>query len=84
MKQVEIGTEHTVTRVEVRVSARVFSSVTHKKQNNYSMLVPAKSAVTDHVYFVFRGLLQLPLWYGLWFIVEGRNGTCRCLNITVI
>ena len=27
--------------------------------------------------FVFRGLLQLPLWYGLWFIVEGHNGTCR-------
>ena len=24
--------------------------------------------------FVFWGLLQLPLLYGFWFIVEGRNG----------
>ena len=33
--------------------------------------------------FVFRGLLQLPLWCGLWFIVEGHNGTYRSLNSMV-
>ena len=34
--------------------------------------------------FAFRGLLQLLLWYGLWIIVEGHNGTCSSLNSTVI
>ena len=35
-------------------------------------------------HFVFWVLLQLPLWYGFRFIIEGRNGTCRCLNLTVV
>ena len=33
---------------------------------------------------LFWVLLQFLLWDGLWFIVEGGNGTCRSLNYTVI
>ena len=37
-------------------------------------------------YFVFweGGLLQLPIWYGLWFIIEDLNWTCKRLNSVVI
>ena len=35
-------------------------------------------------HYLFRCHLQLSLWYGLWFIIEGCNGTSRILNSTVI
>ena len=34
--------------------------------------------------FCILGTLDSSLWYGLWFIIESHNGTCRSLNSTVI
>ena len=33
---------------------------------------------------ILRAFPRLPLLYGLRFIIEGRNRTCRILNVTVI
>ena len=35
-------------------------------------------------HFVFWGLLQLSVWYGLWFIIAGPYRTCRSFMSTVI